>query len=73
VATDILNTLRKIVPDNGKSKHFEGNSSAHIKTVITGSSISIPVENAKMELGIWQGIFFCEFDGPRNRRIQVVL
>jgi secondary thiamine-phosphate synthase enzyme len=69
VKEDILMTLRKIVPDSLPYRHSEGNSPAHVKASLIGSSINVIVERGQLALGTWQGIFFCEFDGPRNRRV----
>ena len=69
VQSDILEQLNKIVPFNGAYRHTEGNSAAHIKASLIGTSVSVIVENNKLALGRWQGIFFCEFDGPRNREL----
>lgn len=69
VAYDIENFLSKIVPHNYNFAHSEGNSDAHIKSVLIGNSISLIVENGKIQLGRWQGIFFAEYDGPRTREI----
>ena len=71
VVEDILEVLRRVVPFNFPYRHLEGNASAHIKTSIIGSSISVLVEGGNLILGTWQGIFFCEFDGPRTRRVWV--
>ena len=71
VETDILNTVNKVVPWDDHYKHMEGNSAAHIKTSLFGPSEIIPLENGAMVLGTWQGIFFCDFDGPRNRKVNV--
>lgn len=71
VETDILNTINKVIPFNDNFKHMEGNSAAHIKVSLFGPSELIPLENGSMILGTWQGIFFCEFDGPRTRRVNV--
>jgi secondary thiamine-phosphate synthase enzyme len=71
VETDILNTLNKVIPWDDHFKHMEGNSAAHIKVSLVGPSELIPLENGSLILGTWQGIFFCEFDGPRNRRVNV--
>lgn len=68
VKQDILMTLRKIVPDTLPYSHSEGNSPAHVKACLIGSSVSIIIDEGQLSLGTWQGIFFCEFDGPRNRR-----
>ncbi|MGB2706317.1 MAG: secondary thiamine-phosphate synthase enzyme YjbQ [Candidatus Omnitrophota bacterium] len=70
VVRDILHGLRKMVPETGHH-HAEGNSPAHIKSSIIGCSEQVPVENDRLALGTWQGIYFCEFDGPRNRTIFV--
>jgi len=71
VVRDMLSTFDKIVPFEDNYKHYEGNSHAHIKASMLGSSVSIPIEEGKMILGTWQGIYFCEFDGPRNRKVVV--
>lgn len=69
VIRDIIDTLERIVPWDGSYRHSEGNSAAHIKASLMGPSKSIPIENGEILLGRWQGIFFCEFDGPRSRKI----
>jgi secondary thiamine-phosphate synthase enzyme len=71
VREDILMELNKIVPLQDNYKHREGNAAAHIKATIVGSSETIPIERGRLSLGTWQGIFFCEFDGPRSRRVLV--
>ncbi len=71
VETDILNTVNKVIPWDDHFKHMEGNSAAHIKVSLFGPSEIIPLENSQLILGTWQGIFFCEFDGPRNRRVNI--
>jgi secondary thiamine-phosphate synthase enzyme len=68
VRQDILMTLRKAVPDSLPYAHTEGNSPGHAKSTLVGASIMIPIEDGRLALGTWQGIFFCEFDGPRRRR-----
>jgi secondary thiamine-phosphate synthase enzyme len=68
VKEDILMALRKIVPDSLSYSHSEGNSPAHVKASLIGSSVNILIDKGRLSLGTWQGIFFCEFDGPRNRR-----
>ena len=73
VKSDILMILNKIIPWEAEYRHLEGNSHAHIKSTIVGASELIAIENEKLVLGTWQGIFFCEFDGPRNRKINVHL
>jgi len=69
VRQDILMELDKIVPFQDNYRHLEGNAAAHIKATMVGSSETILVEAGKLLLGTWQGIFFCEFDGPRSRRV----
>ena len=69
VRQDILMELNKIVPFQDNYRHLEGNAAAHIKASIVGSSQTILVKAGKLLLGTWQGIFFCEFDGPRSRRV----
>ena len=71
VKTDILMILNQIVPWEADYRHLEGNSPAHVKTTLVGSSELIAFENRRLVLGTWQGIFFCEFDGPRNRKVDV--
>ncbi|MDL1968063.1 MAG: secondary thiamine-phosphate synthase enzyme YjbQ [Deltaproteobacteria bacterium] len=73
VKSDILMILNKIIPWEAEYRHLEGNSPAHIKSTIVGASELIAIENEKLVLGTWQGIFFCEFDGPRNRKVNVHL
>ena len=69
VAEDLLNELVRLVPYSSHYKHLEGNADAHIQASIVGSSVTIPIEDGELTLGRWQGIFFMEFDGPRNRKI----
>jgi secondary thiamine-phosphate synthase enzyme len=69
VAADITAALSKLVPHRAGYAHSEGNSDAHIKAAMVGSCQAIPVEEGRLALGRWQGIFFCEFDGPRQRRV----
>jgi secondary thiamine-phosphate synthase enzyme len=71
VKSDMLKILNRIIPWEADYRHLEGNSAAHIKTTLVGSSELIAIENRKLVLGTWQGVFFCEFDGPRNRKLQV--
>lgn len=73
VVKDILMELNKIVPHNDNYLHYEGNSAAHIKTSMMGSSVSIPISGSQLTLGTWQGIYLCEFDGPRNRKVYIQL
>ena len=71
VQSDILKTLKTIVPDTLPYDHREGNSPAHIKASLMGSSVQIIINNGGLVLGTWQGIYFCEFDGPRRRKVFV--
>lgn len=71
VARDISVTLSRLVPAGAGYHHTEGNADAHIKSVLVGCFQAIPVENGRLALGRWQGVFFCEFDGPRERRCLV--
>lgn len=73
VHRDILMVLNQMVPWKADYRHMEGNSPAHVKTSLIGSSEFVPVENGRMVLGTWQGIFFCEFDGPRTRKLHIKL
>ena len=69
VKRDILMKLDRMVPLDDGYRHSEGNSAAHIKASLFGYSVLIPIEGGKLALGTWQGIFFCEFDGPRRRTV----
>jgi len=71
VRKDILAELNKVIPFEDNYTHLEGNSAAHIKSSIVGHSVIIPIEEGHLVLGRWQGIYFCEFDGPRSRRVLV--
>jgi secondary thiamine-phosphate synthase enzyme len=71
VARDVEGAFDRLVPKTGPYRHSEGNSDSHVKAVLVGSSQIVPVEGGKLALGRWQGVFFCEFDGPRERRLQV--
>jgi secondary thiamine-phosphate synthase enzyme len=71
VSRDIVMELNKIVPFQDRYQHSEGNSSAHIKASLLGPSQTLFVESGRLVLGTWQGIFFCEFDGPRSRKVYV--
>ena len=71
VAEDISVQLDAIIPQHQHYRHLEGNSPAHIKAVLVGSSETILIEGGGLVLGTWQGIFFCEFDGPRNRSMLI--
>lgn len=72
VQSDMLGFLKRLIPQYEPNfKHFEHNSDAHIKSSIVGSSVTVPFSNGKLALGRWQGIYLCEFDGPRERRVVV--
>lgn len=71
VVRDVLFGLREAYPDRREFRHMEGNSAAHLKASAVGSSAAVPVQNGKLVLGTWQGIYFCEFDGPRRRKVFV--
>lgn len=73
VKGDIQTFLSAHVPHDGDYRHMEGNSDAHIKTSLLGSSETVFVEEGRLSLGTWQSIYFCEFDGPRKRRVDVKL
>ncbi len=71
VVADIMEMLDKLVPWRAGYRHTEGNAAAHIKSSLLGHSLTVLVEGGRLVLGTWQGIFFCEFDGPRTRRVLV--
>lgn len=71
VVSDLLLGLEKAFPDRVEFRHMEGNSAAHLKASCIGSSVTIPVERGNLCLGTWQGVYFCEFDGPRTRTYYV--
>jgi secondary thiamine-phosphate synthase enzyme len=71
VQRDIQNTLSRLVPQDVNYFHREGNADAHIKSTLVGTSVHVIVDGGKLLLGTWQSIFFCEFDGPRHRRIAI--
>lgn len=71
VKTDILMVMNQVVPWKADYKHLEGNSPAHVKTTLAGPSLTLFVDGGRMVLGTWQGIFLCEFDGPRTRKVLV--
>ena len=71
VALDIESTLERLVPRDGSYKHAEGNSDAHVKSALVGVALTVPIEDGVLALGGWQGIFFCEFDGPRPRKVRL--
>jgi secondary thiamine-phosphate synthase enzyme len=69
VQDDIIGAMRRIVPSDYPYKHREGNSPSHVMATLTGSSVSLFVAQGQLQLGTWQRIFFCEFDGPRQRKL----
>lgn len=71
VRADILESLNKLVPYNDNYAHIEGNADAHIKSSLVGSSQQVIIEHGRLVLGTWQGVFFCEFDGPRQRKVYI--
>jgi secondary thiamine-phosphate synthase enzyme len=71
VQRDIVETLKKIIPESGDYHHMEGNSDAHLKASIIGSSVTVIIESNKLMLGTWQHIFFFEGDGPRTRQVYI--
>jgi secondary thiamine-phosphate synthase enzyme len=71
VVTDLLEGLEHLVPLHRGYRHAEGNSDAHIKSSLVGTDQTLLIENGELQLGTWQGIYFCEFDGPRQRRLLV--
>ena len=73
VLIDVLSALRRAVPDDADYRHAEGNAPAHIRSVLTGASTTIPIADGELALGTWQGIFLAEFDGPRERTLLVTI
>ena len=71
VARDMTCFFDELVPQSSRFRHAEGNSDAHIKATLTGASLQVVLRNGNLWLGTWQGIYFCEFDGPRNRSVRV--
>lgn len=71
VVTDLLFALDKTCPDRPEFRHFEGNSAAHLKSSFVGCEKTFIIEDGSLKLGRWQGIYFCEFDGPRTRRVEI--
>ena len=72
VLADLLDSLERLAPLQANYRHAEGNSDAHCKASLMGASLSVHVQNRKLILGTWQGIYFCEFDGPRSRKFQLL-
>jgi len=73
VIKDIIRTLDKLIPLNDHYRHLEGNAAAHVKSSLLGASQTVFIENGDLVLGTWQSIFFCEFDGPRTRKVFIKL
>ena len=71
VMRDIETSLAKLVPHEDGYRHSEGNSAAHIKSLMTGTGQLLPIEYGQLQLGRWQAVFFCEFDGPRERTVWI--
>jgi len=71
VKLDLLKELTKVIPFNDNYAHTEGNSAAHIKSSLVGCSLALIIENGSPKLGTWQSVFFCEFDGPRKRKVWI--
>jgi secondary thiamine-phosphate synthase enzyme len=71
VQHDFLEHLNELVPQAGQWRHAEGNSDSHIKAMLVGTSVTVPVAGGRLQLGRWQAVFFCEFDGPRDRSVWV--
>lgn len=71
VIADIIDALDKLVPWRAGYRHAEGNSAAHVKSVLVGPTVRLPVKGGRLYLGTWQGVFFMEFDGPRDRKVWV--
>jgi len=71
VRSDIINVLNKLVPENAGYTHAEGNADSHVKSSLLGASVNIFIESGALALGTWQGIYFCESDGPRTREVWV--
>ena len=74
VQSDMLGFLQRLIPQYEPNfKHFEHNSDSHIKSSLVGSSVTVPFENGRLALGRWQGVYLCEFDGPREREVRVTV
>lgn len=73
VKHDVLAKLSSLIPQNELCyQHCEGNSAAHLKAILTGFSLALPIRNGSLSLGTWQGVYFCEYDGPRTRKVQLL-
>ncbi|HEY4695492.1 MAG TPA: secondary thiamine-phosphate synthase enzyme YjbQ [Candidatus Hydromicrobium sp.] len=73
VQLDINSKLSELIPAGENYSHLEGNSDSHVKSTVVGSSLSVIIDRGRLVLGTWQGIYFCEFDGPRNRNLYIKL
>ncbi len=73
VKIDMMMELGEIVPLSDGYRHMEGNSAAHLKATLTGLSVTLPISGGQLVLGTWQGIYFCDYDGPRQRRVLVTI
>ncbi len=73
VKSDILKIIDQVIPFEANYGHMEGNSAAHIKSTLVGASELVAVRSGRLQLGTWQGVFFCEFDGPRRRRVHLYM
>jgi len=71
VRRDVITTLSRLIPKDAGYHHMEGNSDAHLKSSIIGATLCVPVEEGRLVLGTWQAVYFCEFDGPRHRRVGI--
>ena len=71
VASDVEAAFDRLIPNRGPYKHSEGNSDSHIKSILIGNTQTVFIADGKLLLGRWQGIFFCEFDGPRDRKLHI--
>ena len=71
VQQDILSELNRLIPFSGPYQHTEGNSAAHVKSTLVGSSQTLFLQGGRLALGTWQGLYFCEFDGPRSRKVWI--
>ena len=71
VVTDIITSLDRLFPWNDHYRHREGNSAAHVKASLIGPQVVVPVRDGRLQLGTWQAVFFCEFDGPRRRHVLI--
>ncbi len=71
VKEDVIRSFNDIVKELSSFRHMEGNSTAHVKSIMTGKTLQIAIENGELVLGRWDGIYFCDFDGPRKRKLKI--